>query len=100
MWDFIDTAHPVLTITIVMVLLIALWMISVLQTRLRVAENRMDSLEQELRTIDEELAVVLHAPSGSASSALSDPDSVRAALAEAAPGDATPGDAGATRTNA
>lgn len=64
MWDLIDTAHPVLTLTMVMVLLAALWMIHVLQMRLRVAENRLDSLEADLRTVDDELEVLVggHAP--------------------------------------
>lgn len=64
MWDLIDTAHPVLTLTMVTVLLAALWMIHVLQMRLRVTENRLDSLEAELRTVDEELEVLVggHAP--------------------------------------
>ena len=52
----LDFAHPILTITIVLVLLILLWMVSVLQVRLRVAESRLESLEREQSTMDEQMS--------------------------------------------
>lgn len=56
MLDMLDFAHPVLMITIVLVLLILLWTVSVLQMRLRVAESRLESLERELATMDEQMS--------------------------------------------
>jgi len=56
MLDFLDFGHPILTITIVSVLLILLWMVSVLQVRLRVAESRLESLEREQATLDEQMS--------------------------------------------
>ncbi len=56
MLDMLDFAHPILTITIVLVLLILLGMVSVLQVRLRVAESRLESLEREQSTMDEQMS--------------------------------------------
>ncbi|MCB9539943.1 MAG: hypothetical protein H6704_27335 [Myxococcales bacterium] len=85
MWDLLDTAHPVLTLTMVMVLLAALWMIHVLQMRLRVAENRLESLEAELRTVDEELEVLVGGHAAAASPPATPGAELLAALGEAGP---------------
>ncbi len=58
MLEFLDVAHPVLSVTMVGVLLVCLWLISVLSTRVRVLESRLESLEMEQRQVDEELAVL------------------------------------------
>ena len=56
MLEVLDFAHPILTITIISVLLILLWMVSVLQIRLRVLESRLESLEREQSTMDEQMS--------------------------------------------
>lgn len=73
MLDVLDMAHPLVTLTALLVLLASLWMIHMLYQRLRVLENRLESLEQGQLQVDEELAVLSQvglsmntpAPSGS-----------------------------------
>jgi len=58
MLDVLDTAHPLVTLTVLLVLLAALWMIHILNQRVSVLENRLESLEREQEQVDEELAVL------------------------------------------
>ncbi|MCA9544752.1 MAG: hypothetical protein KC613_10195 [Myxococcales bacterium] len=61
MLDILDTAHPILTLTVVAVLLVALWMISRLHREIRVLQSRLDSVEAEQKAMDE--AVEMLSPS-------------------------------------
>ncbi len=61
MLEILDTAHPLLTLTVVVVLLIALWLIGRLHAEIRVLQSRLDSIEGEQRGVDE--ALQLLAPS-------------------------------------
>jgi Tfp pilus assembly protein PilN len=56
MLEVLDFAHPILTITIILVLLTLLWMVRFLQVRLRVLESRLESLEREQSTMDEQMS--------------------------------------------
>ncbi len=58
MLDVLDMAHPIVTLTVLVVLLVALWMVHMLNQRLSVMENRLESLEREQQQVDEELAVL------------------------------------------
>ncbi len=58
MLDLLDTAHPLVTTLVLMVMLVMLWLIQMLNQRLRIMENRVESLEHEQRQVDEELAVL------------------------------------------
>lgn len=58
MLDVLDTAHPILTLTVVVVLLVALWMISRLHREIRVLQSRLDSVEAEQKAMDEGLEML------------------------------------------
>ena len=58
MLDLLDTAHPILTLTMVAGLVMALIIISRLNARLRVLENRIDSTDFALRGHDDALELL------------------------------------------
>lgn len=51
-------AHPVVTLALVLVSLVLLWMVALINRRLRVLQDRMDSLEQGQRLFEEGLEVL------------------------------------------
>lgn len=58
MLDLLDTAHPLVTTMVLMAMLVSLWVIQLLNQRIRVLENRLESLEREQENVDEELAML------------------------------------------
>lgn len=54
----LDAAHPALTFTLVVVILVLLWIVQQLHMKIQVLESRVDSLDRAQQTVDEELAMV------------------------------------------
>lgn len=58
MLDIFDIAHPVLTLTMVLVVLVMLWIIGTLNAKIRVLENRLDSVDGLIRDHDDALEML------------------------------------------
>jgi hypothetical protein len=53
MLDFLDTAHPFFTLTLAVVVLVTLWALALLNQRVRVLQDRLDSMERSQRLFEE-----------------------------------------------
>lgn len=66
MLDLLDMAHPVVTLALVIVALVTLWTLTLLNQRLRVLQDRLDSLERGQRLFEDGMQALAVRPSAPA----------------------------------